>query len=150
MDHRIHEFPITQSIAFARVRQQVRRIGHAFHSTGYDDFRVAGEDALNGKTYRFQSRAAYFVDRQCGNFGAKTAAERSLSGGVLTEAGRKDITQDHFVDLFRRESRSLDCSTDHEASQLRSGQGFERTLKLADRGTNGAEDDGVSHKIAPE
>src|SRR5206468_6315500 len=50
LNHRIDDGPVAEAVALAGVGQQIRRIAHALHAAGHDDFGIAGMDGLCRKT----------------------------------------------------------------------------------------------------
>src|SRR5207245_10596396 len=63
VDHRVHEFPVTDAVAGARLRQQIRAVGHGLHAARDNDFGFAQLHGLRRQRYGFQSGTANWTDR---------------------------------------------------------------------------------------
>src|SRR6185312_9589784 len=85
--HGVDNLAVSEAITLASVRQKIRSVRHALHTSGDDDLRVARLDGLLSQSHRFQSRAAYFVDG-CRRYSrGQSAAECRLTCRILTQAG---------------------------------------------------------------
>ena len=96
VEHVIEHFAVTHAIAAARLRQQVRRIGHGFEPARERDLDVAGADLVRGGHDGLQPRAAHLVQRGGRHGGRHAGAERSLARGRLAEARRQHAAEDRL------------------------------------------------------
>jgi hypothetical protein len=65
--HRVEHRDVAVLEALARLRQQVRGVGHRLHAAGDDDVELAGADELVGQRDRVDARQADLVDGQGGD-----------------------------------------------------------------------------------
>jgi len=90
----------------------------------------------------------------------KAGIDRGLARRSLTKTSLKDAAHDALVDLGKpadcfvfiarihcdgSEARTAQCFADDESAQLRSGEGLQRSLKLAYGGANCRNDDNFFH-----
>ncbi len=61
--HRVDQLHVAELEALARLRQEVRGVGHRLHAAGDDDLALAGADQLVGHRDRVQAGEADLVDR---------------------------------------------------------------------------------------
>ena len=54
VDHGVHDLCIADTIALARLRKQIRRVGHRFHSARDNDGAVPGLDRLGCEPHSFE------------------------------------------------------------------------------------------------
>ena len=95
--------------ALARLRQQVRRVGHRLHAAGDDDRRTRrrGSAGRRARWRRCPDRQTLLMV-SAGTVIGMPRLGRGLAGGDLAGAGREDLAHDHVVDLVggaRRPSR---------------------------------------------
>src|SRR5580704_18099631 len=86
--HRIDDLRITQAISFSCLREQIRSVGHRFHSARDYDGTVFGLDRLRCEGDCFESGAANFVYSHGTYFGSETTEDRRLPSGILAEPRR--------------------------------------------------------------
>ncbi len=123
---------IAQTKPFARVLQQVGRVAHRFHPARNDDRAVAGLDRLRGKSDRFQSGAANFVDCHGTCFRSESSEDCSLARGILAESGRDNIAHDALVNQLGIDVRALHSFAHGDRAKLRGSQITETSLKFSD------------------
>jgi len=86
VNHGIDDFSVADAKASARLRQQIRAVGHRLHPAGNDNFGFAKLDGLCRKRDGFQAGAADFVDGHGGNARGAAAFEGGLACWILAEA----------------------------------------------------------------
>ena len=91
----------------ARLRQQIRRVGHRLHTARDHDLRIAGLDGLRGQRHSAQPRAADHVHRHRAHLRRQSAEERSLARRILPQPRRDHVAHDALVNLLRPELRAL-------------------------------------------
>ena len=128
-------------VALARLRQQVRRVGHRLHAAGDDDVELAGPDELVGQRDRVEAGQADLVDRQRGHVHRDAALDRGLAGGDLAGAGLEHLAHDHVLDLVGRDARALERGLDRDAAEVGGGEVLERAEQPAHRGARSGDDD---------
>src|SRR5262249_61375202 len=94
------------------------------------------------------ARSANFVGGPGGGGCGQAAGPRCLARGVLAESRGYDQTHDAFIDLSRIDLGATDRFPHGDCPELWRRQSFQRSLKLADRGTYAAHDDHVLHTIS--
>src|SRR5690348_4926504 len=101
VNHGVDKLAIAETVARARLRQQIWAVGHGLHSASHYYLGFAELHGLRSQCDRFQPRAAYFVDSHGGNPGIAAAFERRLTSGILAEPCLNDVAEDGFVNLLR-------------------------------------------------
>ena len=109
---------VPHPIAGPRLRQEVRRQGHALHAGGHDHFDVAALDGLRGEHDGFEARAAHLVDRGGADGLREAGGDGRLPGHVLAQAGGKDVAADDFVDRLGGNAGPLERRLDGDAAEL--------------------------------
>ena len=142
--HRVDQRDVAVLEALARLRQQVRRLGHRLHAAGDDDLELAGTDELVGQRDRVEAGQADLVDGQRRDVHRDAALDRGLAGGDLAGAGLDDLAHDHVVDLVGRDAGALERGLDRDAAEVGGGEVLERAEQPAHRGTGTRDDDGRS------
>ena len=83
VDHRVDHRRVAQARAVARLRDQVRGVGHGLHATRHGDLELARADHLVGHRDRGQPREADLVHGDRGDLFGDARADRGLPGGDL-------------------------------------------------------------------
>ena len=131
--HGVHQLSVAQAISLASIREKIWRVGHRLHATGDHDRTVASLDCLRRERDRFQSGAAYLVNRHGTHFGCKSAEQRRLPRRILTDAGGDDVAHDALVHLLRLQIRPLDSLAHSDCADLRRRHVTQAALKFSDR-----------------
>src|ERR1700678_3465430 len=82
--HGVDDLRVAQTISFARLRQEIRSVGHRFHSACDHDGTVSGLHGLRCESYGFESGATNFVDCHGTCRGRQSAVDGGLARGILT------------------------------------------------------------------
>src|SRR5882762_10557991 len=151
-NHRVHKFPIADAVTGARLRQQIRAVGHRLHPARDDNFRFAKLHRLRRQRYGFESGAANFVDGHRRNARIAAALERRLPRGILSKPRLHNVAENRFVNLIRIEAGAANRFSNRFAAKFRRGEPGETTLKFSDWRSNGGENDGSfdTHGKPPE
>ena len=136
---------MAESITVAGAGKQIGRIGHAFHSARYDDFRIAGLNALRRKTDSFQAGAANLIDGHRCDVRQQACVKSSLARRILAEAGGDNVSHDDFVDLLGREPGAFNSGFHGDRAQLKRAHRFQPALEFSNRSADRTDDDGVFH-----
>ena len=89
---------VAQSITFARIQKQIRRVAHRLHASGDDDLGIAGLDRLRAQRNRLQARTANLVDRHSSDLRRQSGKDRGLARRILSDARANHVAHDAFVD----------------------------------------------------
>src|SRR6266704_3004410 len=142
VDHRVDELSIADAVAGAGLRQKIGTVGHGLHPARHYNFRFTKLHGLRGQRDSFEAGTANFIDGHGGNAGMAAAFERCLPRGILAEPRLYNVAENSFVNLLCLEARAADGFRDDLAAEFGSGESGETALELADRRSNGGEDDG--------
>src|SRR6266704_351529 len=142
VDHRVDELSIADAVAGSRLRQKIGTVGHGLHPARHYNFRFTKLHGLRGQRDSFEAGTANFIDGHGGNAGMAAAFERCLPRGILAEPRLYNVAENSFVNLLCLEARAADGFRDDLAAEFGSGESGETALELADRRSNGGEDDG--------
>src|SRR5467141_4175166 len=151
-NHRIDNFPIADAVTGARLRQQIRAVGHGLHPARDDNFRFAKLHRLRRQRYGFESGAANFVDGHRRNARIAAALERRLPRGILSKPRLHNVAENGFVNLLGLKARTANRFGNRFAAKSRRGEPGETALKFSDRCADGGENDGSfdTHGKPPE
>ncbi len=100
---------------------------------------------LGAERHRAQARAAELVHAPGRRIDGDTGVDRGLPRRVLTGAGRKDLSQDHFGHFARLDARALQGRLDGDFAQFMRWEAGQRAVESADRraGSTGDHDGGL-------
>ena len=144
LDHRVDEADVAHLGAAAQMLG-VGGKAHALLAAGDDDGRVAGLDRLAGERDRAQARAADLVDAPGRHLLGNAGGHRGLAGRILALGGGQHLAEDHFGDVFGRDSGLRERGLDRDPAELVGGGGGEGAEEGADGGALGGGDDDVGH-----
>ena len=133
VDHRVNHLAVAHARAEACLGEQVRRLGHGFHTARDDDFDLAGADQLVGKRDRVDAGETNLVNRDRRHLLGDSGLDRGLPGGDLAGAGLQDVAHDHVVDVLALHSREIESGPDRVRPETLSRDLLERAPKLAKR-----------------
>ncbi len=143
--HRVDQLRVAVLEALARLRQQVRRLGHRLHATRDDDLVLAGADQLVGQGDGVDARQAHLVDRD-GRDGHRDAAlDGRLACGDLAGAGLDDLAHDHVVDLVAGDAGPVERASDGHAAQVCGRLVLQPAEQASDGGAGPGDDHGSGH-----
>ena len=94
--HGIHQGKIAHLLPGAQLLR-MRRLGHAFLTTGHHNARIAGGDLLGCECHGAQARTAKLINAKGRVFHRNAGIHRSLARWVLPRAGGQDLAQDHLI-----------------------------------------------------
>ncbi len=86
--HMIQHLLMTHAQTLACLGQDVRRIAHAFHTTGDHDPVAAGQDQIVGQHGGLHGRTADFVDGGAAGCIGQAGGQCCLASGALPQSGR--------------------------------------------------------------
>ena len=140
---------MTEAVAEARLREEVRALAHRLHAAGHHDLGVPGLDRGGSQHDRLESRPADTVDGRGRHGLGKPRSEsglpsRSLSGSCLEHLAHVDL-----VDRVGRDVRALHRGPDRDRPEVRRGHPRERATEAPD-GRAGSRDEidvavGIGH-----
>ena len=143
--HRVDQRGVAVLEALARLRQQVRRLGHRLHAAGDDDLVLAGADQLVGQRDRVDAGEADLVDRDRRDVHRDAGLDGGLAGGDLAGAGLDDLAHDHVLDLVAGDAGLLQRALDGDAAEVRGAKVLQAAEQPADRGARPGDDHGSGH-----
>ncbi|KGC57475.1 acetyl-CoA acetyltransferase domain protein [Burkholderia mallei] len=132
-EHVVEHLAVAHAHAGARLRQQVRRVRHAFHAARDDHVDGARHEHVVREHRRAHARAAHLVDRRAADRQRQLRAERRLPRRRLPLPGGQHAAHHRLVDLLRLQARALERRGDRGRAQLRCGERRELALKARDR-----------------
>ena len=97
MNHRIDKRRIAHFGTLSLPHQQLRRIGHGFHSTGDDGFVFSSPDAVGRHHGGFQGRPADFVHGHGGGRDGQTRTQGHLTRWILSCARLENLAKNDLV-----------------------------------------------------
>ena len=130
-EHVIEHPTVAHAISAACPVQQIRRVGHALHTTRNDHLGTPGQQLIMGQNGCLHARAAHFVQRGAARILVQPGAQSGLTRRCLAQPGRQHATKQHLIHIARRNTRALNRRTDDCGTKLRRGQSFEVALKPA-------------------
>ena len=133
MHHRIDHLGVAQAGAEARLRDEIRGLGHRLHAAGHDDLDLAGADELVGQGDRIEAGQAHLIDGDGRHLLRDATLDGRLTGGDLAGACLQDLAHDHVVDFFALHARPFEGRADGVSSEGYSGHVFECARELANR-----------------
>ena len=140
LDHRIDELHVAHLHAVAQM-SDVGSLRHRLLSARDYDVGVAVGDLLQSDRHRAEAAATQLIEPERGLLLRNARLHRRLPRRVLAFPGRKNLAEDHLVDLaglhFRRRQRGLYRSR----PQFVSGRIRERAIEGSDCGAFRADDD---------
>src|SRR6266849_35624 len=141
--HRVHNLRIAQPVSFARLGQQIRSVGHRFHSARDHDLAVAGLDRLRAERNCLQSGAADLVDGHRPHLGRQSAIERRLPRRVLSQTGGDHVAHDALIHLLGIDLCPIHRFAHCNRTELHRAQLRQRSLKLPHRRAHAGDDDNI-------
>jgi acetyl-CoA acetyltransferase len=114
--HRVDELHVAVLEAFARLRQQVRSVGHRLHPAGDDDVVLTGADQLVGERDRVDPGQADLVDRDRRNGHRNAGLVGCLAGRDLAGAGLDDLAEDDVLHLVTGDPGLLQGTLDRHSA----------------------------------
>ena len=141
--HGIDDLTVAQAISLARLREQIRSVGHRFHAARDHDGTVSGLHGLRRESHCFQSRATNFVDCHGTCCGRQSAEDCRLARRILSQPGGEDIAHDALVDLIGVQSGALHGFAHHDRTELRSTQIGKTALEFSHRCSTTGNDDNI-------
>ena len=129
----VDDLLVAHPVTGTRLRQQVRRIAHAFHAAGCHDVVRTRRQQVVGKHRRFHARSAHLVDGSAAGRQRQSRSERGLSRWRLALSGREHAAHDDFLHLLRLHARALHRRTDGRGTQLRRREVFQFPLQRSHR-----------------
>ena len=120
VDHRVEHLAVSEPVAEARLREQVRRIRHRLHATRDDDVDVAGADHRVRDLDRPDRRRADLVDRVGRRLDRQPGRDRRLPRRRLPGARLQHLAHDHVLRLVRLRRRSAPAPRRSRARRARS------------------------------
>ena len=94
---------------------------HQFLAARDDDVGVAARDLLHAERDRAQPAAAQLIDPESGLFLRNASLHRRLAGWILALRRRKDLPENHLVDLGRFDLRRFESALDGDGAQVMRG-----------------------------
>ena len=146
VDHRVEHLRVAHAVAEARLRQQIRSLGHRLHAPADADLQVAGADRLVEDHRRAQPRGADLVDRLRGDLLGDAGLDLGLARGNLSLAGLQHLAHHDVLDLLGLDPGALERRPDRHRAELGGVERGQAAAHLADRGAGGAEDHGLGHE----
>ena len=131
--HRIDHLGVAQAGAEARLRDEIRGLGHRLHAAGHDDLDLAGADELVGQGDRIEAGQAHLIDGDGRHLLRDATFDGRLTGCDLARAGLQDLAHDHVVDVFALDAGTLEGRADGVSSEGHSRHVFECPRELANR-----------------
>ena len=138
---------LAERVAARQHRAAHRDAAHRLHAAGDDQVVGAGEHALGGEADGLLAAAALPVDRDAGNRLGESGAQQRIARDVdRLVADLGDGTGDDVVDLRRVHAGACHQFAQAVRQQVGGQHVVQRAagLALADRGADGADDDGVA------
>ena len=94
---------------------------HQFLAARDDDVGVAVRDLLQPERDRAQAAAAQLIDAEGGLFLRNASLHRRLAGRILALRRRKDLPENHLVDLARFDLRRFESALDGDGAKVMRG-----------------------------
>ncbi len=115
--------------------EQVRGGRHVFHTTGNKDVSPAGMNTDRRFDYGFKTGTANHVDRVRWNGFRDSRVQRDVTGDVLSQPRRDDVSDNDFVDIGRLDPRFLDGFFQNRSPEFSRWNRRQTTKKGSDRAT---------------
>ena len=138
----VHHGLVAQSVSIPRLRQQVGCLAHALRAAGDADPGLVGRDQEGRMKDGMQPGAADVIDGNGARRRKEARLECRLPDRSLTLPGRQDLTKDQVGHRIDPHPGPGQRPRHGHGTQLRSGLGGQRTLKCAERGAGGGQNDG--------
>ena len=148
LQHGIDEFDVAHLRAATHMRQ-MRRHRHGFHAAGDDDLRIAVGDLLQAESHRPQARTAKLIHAPRRLVLRNAGSHGSLPRGILPLAAGQHLTQDDFVDVFRRKLGAFECPLDRQRTEFMGEQRTKCTIEGSYRRPRSGHNYYVSHDQLP-
>ena len=118
VDHSVHELAITQAVANAGLRQDVRPQVHALHSTGDENLAVANLDHRRRQHHCLQARPADLVHRRRPDEAGDAGFDGCLASRRLALSSLHHVAHQHLGDVGWVDARPLYRSLDGHRPQF--------------------------------
>ncbi|MCY1305080.1 hypothetical protein D9M70_548630 [compost metagenome] len=138
-EHMILDLTMPQAETAARLRQQIRGVGHRLHAADGKHRRAARKERVVAEHQRFHAGTADLGDGRRRRFLAEACAKSGLARRVLANAGRQHIAHQHLVDGIK--AGAIKCCLQRDGADFRRSQILEAALKGAHRGAGRRNDD---------
>ncbi|MNS50666.1 hypothetical protein D3C72_833200 [compost metagenome] len=143
--HVVHGLEVAETVAGARVGQQMRGVGHRFHATGDHDLGRAGLDQVMTEHDGLHARTTDLVEGGRADRQRDAGGDRCLAGRGLAEVGRQHAAHQDFGDVAGRNARLFQRGGDGGRAEGRGRNAVELAEEGADGSALGGGDDDVGH-----
>ena len=134
-------FGVTKPRAVAHLRQQIRRVGHAFHAASDDHVDRTGCEGFRAHDRGLHAGTAHLVDRGRLDRLGKTGVNCCLTGRGLALPGGQYIAHIDALDICACDASALDRCFDRDGTEIGSADFAKRALHAAHRGAGVREND---------
>ena len=143
VNHGVDELLVAKAVSLARLHEEIRRVGHRFHSSGDDDGTVICLNGLRGESDSFESRATNLVYSHGTYFRRQTSEDGGLARWILTESSGDDVAHDALVNLLGIDVSAVDGFAHGDGAELRRGEIGETSLKFSDSSATARDDNNL-------
>ena len=148
--HVVIDHAVADAVAAARLRHQVRCVGHRFHAARHHHVGAAGEQGVVREHGRLHGRAAHFRQGHGARGVRQARLAQGLARGRLALAGHQAIAEKHVFHGIRRHAGPLDGGADGHGAQVAGGDVGKIALEGAHGGARGTDDyDWIIHGGSP-
>ncbi|MNS79134.1 hypothetical protein D3C72_1127780 [compost metagenome] len=148
--HVVIDHAMADTVAAARLRHQVRGVGHRFHAARHHHVGAAGQQGVMREHGRLHGRAAHFRQGHGARGIGQAGLAQCLARGRLALACHQAIAEIHVFNGVRRHAGPFDGGADGHGAQIAGGDVGKVALEGAHGGARGTDDyDWIIHVGSP-
>ena len=131
---------VADAVAAARLRDQVRRVGHALHAAGDDDVGAAGQQHVVREASSPACRAAHLRQRDGAGRQRQAGLERAWRAGAWPWPAIRQLPNSTSFDRVAGRRRRARPRPDRDRAEVAGRQRGKIALEAAHRRAGGADD----------